>query len=217
MKKGLFVVFEGIDGAGTSTQLPLLTAYLKQRSKYNEVLESHEPWNSLHAEKARKILEEDEDPFSKGHELAQLFVNDRVAHSEILDQILKWGAFVLLDRYSISTCAYQGAQGTDREELIKMHRCKGILIPDITFFIDVDQEVAEQRLIARGSPKEKFEGNRSFTQILIKHYRELANSNRGLFGRIKTIDGNQSIEQVATDVRLAFNPLYEDWKQKNNP
>ena len=213
MKKGLFVVFEGIDGAGTSTQLPLLTAHIKKLSKYDEVLESHEPWNSIDAEKAIKILEEDEDPFSKKYELAKLFVDDRVAHSEILDKIVRWGAFVLLDRYSISTCAYQGAQGIDRQELINLHRGKGILIPDITFFIDVSQEVAEQRLIKRGAPKEKFESNREFTKSLIKHYRELAKSDKGLFGKIKTIDGNPPIEKVAEDIRVTFNPIYEAWQK----
>jgi len=212
-RRGLFVVFEGIDGAGTSTQVPLLTSYIKKLSKYNDVLETHEPWRS---DEIKRRLECDRDAFADGDRMARLYIEDRESHSsELIKPNIDNGVFVLSDRYKISTCAYQWAQGVDLGTLLKMHENRGLVVPDLTFFVDVSRSVAEKRLALRGCPREKFEGNRDFTDRLISCYRDLWNMSLNaekLFGMVVLIDGEGSVGEVAEKVRLAFDPLYDSWK-----
>lgn len=212
-KEGLLIVFEGIDGSGTSTQLPLLTAHIKKLDKYLDVLETHEPWDS--AEIKRKLAE-DTNAYSDGLQLARLFTGDRTDHTKLLIRPnLKAGAIVETDRYSISTCGYQWAQGVPLEELIEMHKDRGILVPDLTFVLDVTRETAKDRMQQRGEPLEKFEKDPEFVDRLINAYKSLsymAKTNHGIFGDVRLIDGNRSIEEVAVDIKAAFDPLYESWK-----
>lgn len=210
-KKGMFVVFEGIDGAGTSTQLIKLIEHLEVKNKYQDVLRTHEPWESG---EIKQKLREDKEAYSDGEKMAELFVSDRISHSiNLILPDLEKKVFVLCDRYSMSTCAYQWAQGVDFEKLLNMHKDYRILIPDITFFLDVSVEIAQQR-IARRDKKEKFE-DWDFQRKVYDSYHALvkmANENEYLFGKIDKINGRGSIDEVAERVKNAFEPVYEEWK-----
>ena len=144
-KRGLFIVFEGIDGSGKSTQIGKLADYIREVDKYQDVLLTREPtWRS---KELKKLLIQEKDAFSSGERMAQLFIEDRKAHT--FDQIssnLNQGVFVLCDRYSMSTCAYQSAQGVNLTRLIDAHRNDSIIIPDLTFFINVPEKIAEARM-----------------------------------------------------------------------
>lgn len=212
-KEGLLIVFEGIDGAGTSTQLPLLTAHIKKKDKYQDVMETHEPWDN---DEIKRRLAEDKDAYVGGLQLAQLFVQDRTEHTKrLIRPNLQAGVIVETDRYSMSTCSYQMAQGVPIERLIEMHNDRGILIPDLTLVIHADREVAKRRIKKRGDPLEKFERDPDFVDRLVNAYQSLAHLaqvSQGIFGKVVLINGNQSITQVANNVRSAFDPLYQSWK-----
>lgn len=212
IKRGLFIVFEGIDGAGTSTQLIKLVEFLEGVDKYQDVLRTHEPWKSA---EIRKKLREDKDAYSDGLKMAELYVNDRMRHSdELIKPNLEIGVFVLSDRYSMSTCAYQSAQGVDLKELIKMHDSSRILVPEITFFVDVSADTARERILTRGEKLEKFEREHDFSRKLVDNYRLLARSNSNyLFGDVVSINGEQSIENVSLDIQKKFIKIYESWKK----
>jgi len=142
MKKGKFIVFEGIDGCGKSTQAWMLGKYLFELNKYNHVIMTREPWKN---QDIRKILKEDEDPYSEAEKLARLFIDDRKQHVEkLIKSNTRKKIHVISDRYSLSTLAYQQAQGVPLNKLLKMH--KGLLIPDIIFLIDISVKVALQRM-----------------------------------------------------------------------
>lgn len=213
-ERGRFVVLEGIDGSGTTTQMNLLHDHIKSLSKYNDVLTTHEPWKN---DEIKKMLANDENAYSDALKMTELFVEDRKRHvCEIINYNLMRGVFILSDRYALSTFAYQETQGVDHYEICKLHE-KDIAIPDLTLFLDVDLEVAKQRIAERGEDLEKFERDEEFTKRLIETYRKRAfaastsesSSVENILGRIVRIEGNNSKKQVATDISLEFNKIYD--------
>lgn len=216
--RGLFVVFEGIDGAGKLRQARMLQEYIQGDSKYTDVVMTHEPWRS--AEIKRK-LEQDRDSFSDGREMAKLFVEDRFNHTKYLIRpVLNAGGIVLCDRYKMSTCAYQWVQEIDLHELLEMHVDRGLLTPDITFLLDINRETAERRRKGRDRLAEKYEENKTFVDKLINAYQSLAhmaNVDENIFGRVVVINGIGSAEEIFDRVRDSFEPVYRSWREKHAP
>jgi dTMP kinase len=215
-KKGMFVVFEGIDGSGKDVQMELLAKHIRELDKYNEVLLAREPTHK--AKKIKEALSKEKDAFSGGKRLAELYVTgDRVPHTnELIIPVLKWGAFVLSSRYSMSTLAYQYAQGVPLNDLLKMHEKTKTLTPDLTFYLNVPFEVAKARKELRGENLEKFERDEEFIGQLLERYGvlvELSTNNRvrNVIGLVKVINGAQEIPAVAADVRCAFDKVYDLW------
>jgi dTMP kinase len=214
-KRGLFIVFEGIDGSGTSTQVLELMKKIEDLDKYQDVIRTHEPWKN---KRIKEILEQDKDVYSNAEELAHLYIGDRTDHSYtlILPNLLA-RAIILCSRYKISTCAFQWAQGMPLIKLLQMHEHRGILVPDVTFFLDVNREVAAQRMKERAS-QEKFERNAEFIDRVITNYRKLTEISEKypqLFGRIIRIDANANLNEVTKEVFERFLPIYQEWKEKD--
>src|SRR3989338_2438111 len=210
--KPLFIVFEGIDGSGKTSQIELLARHIRAKDKYQDVLLTREPtWRST--ELQEKLCVEG-DAFSDGARMAYLFVEDRKIHTH--NQIipaLEQKSFVLCDRYAMSTCAYQSAQGVPIDKLLAYHESAITRTSDITFYVSVPREVAEQRMIKRGAPRERFEKNTNFTDLLIAQYNWLAVQSfsdervKNVIGPVVQIDGSQSIDDVELDVIEAFEAL----------
>ena len=114
---------------------------------------------------------------------------------------LEQGCFVVCDRYSLSTYAYQMAQGVSLELIRKLHA--EVINPDLTFFVDVDYNVAKKRILARGEKLEKFEKDEEFTKNLINNYRRLvlgSGENISLLGEVVKVNGNNSIREVGDEI-----------------
>lgn len=204
MKKGLFIVFEGIDGCGKSTQAWLLGRYISNLSKYNHVVITREPYRDANI---RAILKQEENPYTQAKRLAELFVSDRKQHvQELIEPSLKKGAHVISDRYSFSTLAYQQAQGILLSELLDMH--KGLPIPDIIFIIDVPVAVAIKRMkkdVTREN-EQKFEKDKKFIEKLRKMYLELAKLPRH---KVAVIDGLKTPMQIfEKQIKPVFDKVY---------
>jgi len=211
--QGLFVVFEGIDGSGEDTQLDILYKTIKSWDKYQNILATHEPTKSR--EEIKKKLEKETDPYSNAEEMTELYIEDRREHTyELLMPNIRAGVIVLCSRYKMSTCAYQQAQGIPLDKLLKMQSDRGIIKPDLTFFLDVSGDVAEERRRGRNAPREKFE-LREFMDKASANYQglyELSRKNPKLFGRVIKIDGNPKIEVVAKSIEGFFSQFYREWK-----
>lgn len=153
VKKGILIVFEGIDGSGKSTQIQILRNILDDKGLDVVVFRepSQGPWGQKIKEKAAFP-----DSLSPEEEL-ELFVNDRKDNvQKNLRPALAKNKIVLLDRYYFSTMAYQGAKGLDVEKIRLMNE-KFAIRPDLVFILDVDAGRALQRIQDRKNKDLLFE------------------------------------------------------------
>lgn len=206
MKRGLFVVLEGIDGSGTTTQTTLLHEALKERNKYLDVLTTHEPWRS---DEIKRLLKHDKDAYSNAERMAELYVEDRKQHqNRLILPALNQGVVIISDRHALSTYAYQGTQGVDPSVLRDLHLNAGIIDPDITFLLDVNYETARERISLRGESLEKFERDEDFIRSLISSYREFSQGSFEGVGPVSVVNGEADMDTVSADVFRSFSPLY---------
>lgn len=158
-RAGVLIVFEGIDGAGKTTQVNLLSEALGRAGE--EVVVSKEPTAGVWGQKVRDSARTGRLP---PEEELDAFVNDRIEHLEsLVKPALDGGKVVILDRYYHSTVAYQGARGMDVEALIA--RMGSIAIkPDAAFILDLDVETALVRVNGRDTSPNKFERKTTLTK-----------------------------------------------------
>lgn len=201
-KKGKFIVFEGIDGSGKSTQLKMLAE--KMRSKGEECHETLEPTYGMVGELVHDILSKKikADP----RVTAGLFVADRLDHllneTDGVVKKLNEGITVLCDRYYFSSYAYQGSE-VPLDWVIDANRlCADVIRADYTIFIDVSPEVAMERINQNRAETELFENVEKLTAV--------RNAYMAAFEMMKDkeniiiIDGNKSVEEVADAVEKAI-------------
>lgn len=209
-KRGFFIVFEGIDGSGTSTHVHKLEEKIEELDKYQDVLRTHEPWKN---EEIKRKLTEDRDAYSDAMEMAELYVHDRVEHTrQIIRPALENGIIVLCSRYKMSTCAYQWAQGVRLNNLLAMHEHRGLITPDLTFFLDVPRHVAEDRIKKTRNGLEKFEKEPEFTEKLIRAYNvltQMADVDEKVFGKVLRINSDKETEKVADEIFSRFHIYYK--------
>jgi dTMP kinase len=151
-RRGLLIVLEGIDGVGKSSAMRAIRLAIE--GNVGELVSSREPtdghWGKMLRESAtqgRLSLEEE----------LELFIRDRRQHvEELIEPALKRGAVVLLDRYYLSTVAYQGARGADQEAVLRQNETFAP-IPDLVLLLDCDPSVSLERVKRRGSAADEFE------------------------------------------------------------
>ncbi len=146
MKKGLLISFEGTDGCGKSTQIRLLSDYLKNKGR--EVVVSREPGGCRVGEKIRKILLSAEN--SEISPMCELFLYEaaRAQHMhEVIEPALESGKIVILDRFIDSTFAYQGFGRELGEECVDFFNRYAInsKYPDVTLMLELPPELAFKR------------------------------------------------------------------------
>ncbi len=152
--RGRFITFEGIDGAGKSTQIDVIEATLKARGL--EVIRTREPGGTPLGEVIRKeLLSVSMDPATE----TLLFFASRAEHiAQVIKPALNRGAWVLSDRFTDATYAYQvGGRGFPAHKVEELERwTHGDLQPDRTVLFDIDPQVAAQR-VAQARSLDRFE------------------------------------------------------------
>jgi dTMP kinase len=152
MSQGLFIVIEGIDGTGKSTQSKRLAEWFRSRGR--EVVLSREPTNGPWGKKLRESATTGR--LSAEEEL-EFFLNDRREHVEMsIKPALAEGKVVILDRYYFSTMAYQGARGFDPAEIRRRNEAFAPQ-PDLLLILELSVESAHGRIGARGDTANEFE------------------------------------------------------------
>lgn len=152
MPRGFFIVIEGIDGTGKSTQARRLADWFQSQGR--EVVLSREPTDGPWGAKVREAGATGR--LSPEEEL-HCFLMDRRDHvANLITPALAAGKVVILDRYYFSTMAYQGARGFDREE-IRRNNEEFAPVPDLLLIMDLDPAISLLRIGARGDTANEFE------------------------------------------------------------
>lgn len=195
---GVFVVVEGIDGAGKSTVCRRAAELLSERGL--DVVETAEPTHEgigafIRSGAAGKVSQRTE---------SLLFVADRNDHTERIVRQVRDGAVVLCDRYFASTVAYQSAgldgDSTDTEWLIAINS-EFIQRPDVTILLDIDPEAGLGRVGSRGEEVSKFE-NLEFLKQVRANYLDLAER----YG-FEVVDASRDRDAVLSDVMAIIDGL----------
>lgn len=200
--KAKFITLEGMDGAGKSTHISSIISLLKQRGV--EVVSTREPGGTELGERLRELLLHE--AMHPETETLLMFAARREHIAQVIAPALARGAYVLSDRFTDATYAYQcGAKGVNALKIEQMEQwVQDGLQPDMTLLFDVPVEVSMQRLSAAREP-DKFERESAdfFTRIR-KAYLERSRQNPE---RFKVIDSNRPLDEVAQSVMQAIASL----------
>ena len=189
-----FIVIEGIDGAGTTTQTQLLTDWLQQRGR--RVHATREPSDGPVGRLLREILGGAHAPVD-GSTMALLFAADRMDHlAREIEPALARGAVVVSDRYYHSSLAYQ-AEESERE-FVEMLNARARR-PDLTILLEVAAEAAAARRERAGRPSERYDAH-DLQERVAKNYAEVARRLRDR-EKIVVVPGGGSPEAVHEHTR----------------
>lgn len=190
-----FIVIEGIDGSGTSTQLSLLTDRLRKKGYH--VMETQEPTKGDIGILIRKALSGklDISPSS----LALLFAADRSNHvrniSTGISRFLQKGGYVVCDRYLFSSLAYQSL-GCSFEYVFSLN--SEFPLPEYCIYLDVPPEISQQRIAGRTN-KEIFETNELQREIIENYERAFKKYEKSGIKMLR-IDGTKNQEEIHTAI-----------------
>ncbi len=192
MARGRFITLEGLDGAGKSTHLVWLVDTLRARGK--AVVQTREPGGTPLGEKLRAMLLAD--PMHLETEALLMFAARREHIAQVIEPALARGDWVVCDRFTDASFAYQGGgRGLAREKLAILEDwVQAGLQPDLTLMFDVTTEVARGRVTGMGRELDRFEREQvEFFERVRNAYLARADASQG---RIRIIDASRSIDQI---------------------
>tara|TARA_R110000868_G_scaffold242548_1_gene498084 strand:- start:56808 stop:57521 length:714 start_codon:yes stop_codon:yes gene_type:complete len=194
-----FLSFEGIEGAGKSTQIQSVIEHLEKRGM--RVLVVREPGGTPFGERLRQAVlgaNHDLHPLAEAH----LFASSRaqLLHEVVMKELAVAGTVIICDRYIDSTLAYQGlARDLGAATVLELHRAFPLcLVPHLTFYLRIGVATSHARQKIRNAPKDYFERQGdNFYAKLVEGYDMAAQ----LFpNRISVIDGERGFEAVNVDI-----------------
>lgn len=199
MKKGIFIVLEGPDRSGKSTQAALLKKWFE--SLNYQVVVTREPGGTYLSEKIRKILL---DPKSKIEPMTELFLYEtsRIKHTlEKIIPALKAHKVIISDRYTLSTTAYQGyGRGLDLKTVETLNKIATLNVePDLTIVIDIPDKVfaKRERLAQKMFGPDRIESaSAAFRKRVNNAYKLLAKR-----PGITRVDGGRTIEEIHKEIK----------------
>ena len=201
--RGKFITVEGIDGAGKSTHLAWLSDQLRARSI--NLCMTREPGGTPLGEKLRALLLDKDQPMHLETETLLMFAARREHIERVIEPALARGDWVLCDRFTDATFAYQGAgRGVDREKLSTLERwVQGDLQPDLTIVFDLPPAVGRARAGSIKTPDRFEREDEAFFERVRYGYLQRAEAAPK---RIRLVDASKSI----ADVQLHLASIVEE-------
>ncbi len=189
---GKFITFEGIDGAGKSSHVEWLAQWLRDHGK--TVVVTREPGGTALGERLRELLLNE--PMHLETETLLMFAARREHLAQVIEPALARGEWVICDRFSDATYAYQGGgRGLDRAKFATLeHWVHAHLQPDLTLLFDLPLDIARERIVLANRVLDRFEQERvDFHDRVRQAYldRALHHGNR-----MRVIDANQPLEDI---------------------
>jgi dTMP kinase len=198
-----FIVVEGLDGAGTTTQTKKLHEYFTQNGVIS--FATREPTDGPLGKFIRDLLSGGVTPAEDGaryapgeREMALLFAADRLEHSRTLAAKLDDGARVVCDRYIFSSMAYQTLDPSISAQWVTEIN-RGCVIPNVTFLLTVPVGECLRRISLRNEKATVYE-KRDLLEAINQNYEQLAPYYQEHFGPLVTIDGTKSESEVHAQI-----------------
>ena len=200
MSRGVFISFEGSEGCGKSTQIQHLAERLRQAG--HRVLLTREPGGTEIGEQLRHLLQHSKAGHAMSSETELLLFTASRAQlvREVIRPALAEGISVVADRFLDSTTVYQGvARKLDPAQVAAINSfAVGDTLPDLTFVLDLDPEVARRRILQRTLPLDRMESQPSEFFDAVRHgYLTLA---RQTPQRMRILDAAEPIETLASRI-----------------
>ena len=197
--RGRFVVLEGVEGAGKSTQVRMLGAWLESCGIPFTL--AREPGGTEVGEAIRHVVQDLPQLSVPPETELLLYLAARAAFvKEVVLPVLERGELLIADRFSLSTYAYQGyGRGLDLEEVRRMDRfASGGLAPDLYVLLDLPVEEGRDRQKAAGKKEDRLESSgKGFLEVVGRGYRELVGSEES----VRLVDARGTPLEVQTRVR----------------
>ena len=206
MKRGKFLTFEGIDGAGKSTHLAWADDFLRGRGA--RLVATREPGGTNLGEQLRRILLGGDLHIDAEAEALMMFAARRQHLEDVIRPALERGDWVLCDRFTDASFAYQGGgRGVAKEKLETLERwVHPDVQPDLTLFFDVTPELGQSR-VARTKSPDRFEreGVEFFSRVRNAYLERLQESPV----RMIRIDGSRPIAEIQKEMEKLFLALWK--------
>jgi len=190
--RGRFITLEGIDGAGKSTHLSWIADEL--RAKGHEVVGTREPGGTPLGEELRRLVLHH--PMHPETEALLVFAARREHIAQVISPALERGVWVLSDRFTDASFAYQGGgRGVAEDKLAVLeHWVQDGLQPDLTIVFDIDPAAAQARFLAAHSEPDRFEREQSgfFASVRAMYLRRA----QQFPDRIRVIDASVSLAEI---------------------
>ena len=200
---GKFITLEGIDGAGKSSHLAFIAERIKTRG--HEVVSTREPGGTTLGEKIRSIVLNEK--MHGDTETLLMFASRTEQLQEIIRPALARGSWVLCDRFTDSTFAYQcGGRGLPELRIAAMEEwVHGHLQPDLTLLFDAPLDVARERLDKGGAAPDKFEREQGdfFSNVRAAYLKRAAE----FPSRIKVINSARSLAEIRAELGTLIDSL----------
>ena len=210
--RGRFVTFEGIEGAGKSTQLAHAAGFLAAQGIDCEV--TREPGGTPVAESLRRLLlERQPEALDATAELLLVFTARAIHVANRIRPALERGAWVLCDRFTDATEAYQGSgRGLPVDEILALARiAQRGLRPDLTLIFDLPVARALERAAARSPRSDRFESEqRAFHERVRRGYLEILAREPGRCRRIEAVRGPDEVREQVEGLLAA---AVGDWRK----
>jgi dTMP kinase len=199
VSSGRFITFEGGEGAGKTTQSALLSEALTARGR--SVLRTREPGGAPGAELLRGILLGGSIDWTPRAETLLHFAARAEHVAKTIQPALQSGTWIICDRFFDSTLAYQGyGQGADKDFIAALIKLLGIA-PDLTFILDVPENVAAERMRHRGGDTDRYERlDKAFHARVRRGFRNIAEADPK---RCVLLDAAGGIQAVHTAIMTA--------------
>ncbi len=215
--KGKLIVFEGVEGAGKTTQMQRLIHWMQAKCfNIKGSVATREPGGTELGKGLRSLLLQSSDESVSDRAELLMYAADRTQHVEtFIKPKLALGTMVFCDRFTDSTIAYQGyGRGLDFGLIQQLNEiATGGLQSDLTFWLDIDVEAGLARVKARGKPDRMEQANLEFHQRVQQGFTELARQNPD---RMVRINGDRPEDEVAHEIQTIFSARLAAWGYSNH-